>query len=172
MIELITSAAILVSSIYGTGQAPATDATTTLATSTQSAATVIAISTTTAFTNNTGVMAYVKQQYADEPVLVDIARCESAFRQYDPATGEVLHGVKDNQDIGVMQINEQYQGAEALSMGYDIDTVEGNVAYAQYLYETQGAAPWNASSACWSKAYAISQYQDQVAAAEVAIAAK
>jgi len=174
MIEFITSAAVLLSSIYGT----TTQATTTAqdaalaASSSQSTPIVVAISTTTAFTNNTGVEAYVKTQYAADPLLVDIARCESTFRQYDPKTGEVLHGLKDRQDIGVMQINEQYQGAKAASLGYDIDTVEGNVAYAAYLYQTQGAAPWSASSACWSKSYAINQYQTQIAAAEAAIAVK
>jgi hypothetical protein len=155
MIELITSAAMLVSSMYGVGQATTTVPQ--IASTTQPAATIVAISTTTAFTDNTGVEAYVKAQYADEPILVDIARCESAFRQYNSKTGGVLHGVKDNQDIGVMQINEQYQGAKAAAMGYDIDTVEGNVAYAQYLYETQGAAPWGASSTCWSADYASNE---------------
>ena len=174
MIEFITSAAVLLSSIYGT----AAQATTTAnqadiaASSSQLAPIVVAISTTTAFTDNTGVMAYVKAQYAGDPILADIARCESTFRQYDSKTGEVLHGVKDSQDIGVMQINEQYQGAKAAAMGYDIDTVEGNVAYAQYLYQTQGAAPWSASASCWSKSYAINQYQTQVAAAEQSLAVK
>ncbi len=154
MIEFITSAAVLLSSMYGTPAQATTTAPEIIASSTQTASIVVAISTTTSFTDNAGVMAYVKAQYWNEPILVDIARCESAFRQYDLKTGEVLHGVKDNQDIGIMQINEQYQGAKAASMGYDIDTVEGNVAYAAYLYQTQGAAPWNASSACWSNAYA------------------
>jgi hypothetical protein len=124
------------------------------------------ISTTTQFTDNTGVMAYVKKTYANEPILIDIARCESTFRQYDTATGGILHGKADVDDIGVMQINEKYQLDKALNAGYDIDTVEGNVAYAQYLYDTQGAAPWKASESCWSVAYANSQTSQSIALAE------
>ena len=165
MMHFLTGAAALISSVYGLTAQATTTATTTLqvasststSTSTQPAAIVVAISTTTAFTDNTNVMAYVKAQYASDPILIDIARCESAFRQYDAKTGEVLHGAQDNQDIGVMQINERYQGAKAASLGYDIDTVEGNVAYAKYLYETQGGGPWSASASCWSESYAAKQ---------------
>ena len=101
-------------------------------------------------------MAYVKKKYADEPILIDIARCESSFRQYDK-DGNILHGKANTGDIGVMQINETYHLEKASAMGYDIDTVEGNVAYAEYLYKTQGAAPWSASEPCWSPAYNASQ---------------
>jgi hypothetical protein len=157
MMELITSAAVLISSMYGTP----VQATTTIpqqdASSSQATTSlVVEMSTTTAFTDNTGVTAYVKAQYAQDPILIDIARCESTFRQYDAKTGAVLHGKVNSQDIGIMQINEQYQGAKAASLGYDIDTVEGNVAYGKYLYDTQGAAPWSASSPCWSRAYSSS----------------
>jgi hypothetical protein len=117
----------------------------------------VIISTKTQFTDNTGVMAYIKRIYANEPVLIDIARCESTFRQYNGATGGILHGKANTDDIGVMQINEKYQLTKALSLGYDIDTVEGNTAYAQYLYDTQGATPWKASESCWSVAYNNSQ---------------
>jgi hypothetical protein len=154
MIEFITSAAILVSSMYGSATTTASTTAAITASSSQPVAIVVALSTTTAFTDNTGVMAYVKQQYAGDPILVNIAACESTFRQYDAKTGDVLHGKVDSQDIGVMQINQKYQGDKAASMGFNIDTVEGNVAYAKYLYETQGAAPWSASSQCWSKSYA------------------
>jgi hypothetical protein len=111
-------------------------------------------------------MAYVKKTYANEPILIDIARCESSFRQYDGTTGGILHGKADADDIGVMQINEKYQLDKALSAGYDIDTVEGNVAYAQYLFDNQGAAPWKASESCWSVAYDNSQSTQTVALAD------
>lgn len=126
----------------------------------------VVISTSTQFTDNTGVMAYVKKTYANEPILIDIARCESSFRQYDGTTGGILHGKADADDIGVMQINEKYQLDKALSAGYDIDTVEGNVAYAQYLFDNQGAAPWKASESCWSVAYDNSQSAQMVALAD------
>ena len=93
---------------------------------------------------------YVEQSFADVPILADVARCESEFRQFD-SRGHVIRGTVDRNDVGVMQINERYHldGAEAL--GYDIYSVEGNMAYARYLYETRGLKPWNASKACWSK---------------------
>jgi peptidoglycan hydrolase-like protein with peptidoglycan-binding domain len=34
-------------------------------------------------------------------------------------------------------------------MGYDINTLAGNIAYARYLYDTEGTGPWLASASCW-----------------------
>lgn len=101
-------------------------------------------------------MAFVKSYYSDEPLLVDIARCESTFRQYDKA-GNILRGKVNSADVGVMQINETYHLDKAKAMGLDIRTTQGNVAYAKYLYDTQGAAPWSASQKCWSKPIAMSK---------------
>jgi len=50
-----------------------------------------------------------------------------------------------------MQINELYHADEAKALGYDIYTIQGNVAFARYLYDKQGTKPWMSSSACWSK---------------------
>ena len=145
MIELFTAAAMLVS-VYG----PATATTTISATSTP-APTVI-VDTIDASTT----MAFVKSYYSDEPVLIDIARCESSFRQYDK-NGNILRGKVNAADIGVMQINEKYHLETAKSMGYDIRTTAGNLAYAKYLYDTQGADPWSASQPCWSKQIAMAK---------------
>jgi hypothetical protein len=49
-----------------------------------------------------------------------------------------------------MQINERYQGPTAKLLGFDIYTVEGNIAYAKHLYEEQGSKPWQASAGCWA----------------------
>jgi len=95
------------------------------------------------------VEAYVRKSYADEPLLVDIARCESTFRQFDTG-GNIIRGKVNKGDIGVMQINEKYHAVDASKLGYNIYTVEGNVAYARYLYEHKGADPWSSSSPCWS----------------------
>ena len=92
---------------------------------------------------------YIETQYADTPILLRIAGCESTFRQYDSA-GNVLHGKVNHDDVGVMQINTSYHAEKATSMGYDLNTTQGNVAYAKYLYKTQGATPWSASEPCWS----------------------
>jgi hypothetical protein len=96
------------------------------------------------------VKEYVQTYFADEPIMIEIARCESTFQQYDK-DGSVHRGVVNDQDVGVMQINEHYHKDIAEKLGLDIYTIQGNVAYAQYLYEKKGTAPWSSSKACWSK---------------------
>lgn len=93
---------------------------------------------------------YVREYYNDTPVLAEIARCESGFVHFTDS-GKVLRGIKDSNDIGVMQINERFHLAQAKKLGYDIYSIEGNMAYAKYIYEKDGAAPWYASSKCWGK---------------------
>lgn len=92
---------------------------------------------------------YVEDSFADTPVMIAVSHCESKFRQYGE-NGTLLRG--DNpDDIGVMQINEHYHGAEAKAMGIDLYTIEGNVEFARYLYGKQGVIPWLSSSRCWDK---------------------
>lgn len=93
---------------------------------------------------------YVKTYFADVPVMADIASCESHYRQYD-SNGAIYRGTQNNQDVGVMQINEHYHLDTATKLGFDIYSIEGNVAYARYLYEKEGVTPWASSSPCWSK---------------------
>lgn len=93
---------------------------------------------------------YVDTYFADTPILVDVAMCESHFKQYD-STGQVHRGVVNNQDVGVMQINEHYHLATAQKLGLDIYTVQGNLAYAKYLYNKEGLGPWSSSKPCWGK---------------------
>lgn len=93
---------------------------------------------------------YVENYFADEPIMIKVAECESHFQQYS-ADGSVYHGKVDPDDIGVMQINQHYQGATAKQLGIDINTIEGNVAYAQYLYQKEGTQPWSSSKPCWGK---------------------
>ncbi len=92
----------------------------------------------------------VTEYFADTPIMIDIARCESEFRQTD-GNGNLLRGVVNRSDVGVMQINEYYHLKDSKKLGLDIHTIEGNMAYARHLYEKQGARPWIASSACWAK---------------------
>lgn len=92
--------------------------------------------------------AYLRKEFADRPILVDIARCESNFQQFDK-DGKLIRGRVDNADVGVMQINERYHADMAKKLGIDIYTVEGNVHYAKHLYDELGSKPWNASSKCW-----------------------
>jgi hypothetical protein len=54
-------------------------------------------------------------------------------------------------DVGVMQINEYYHGKAAQKLGIDLHTLDGNLEYAKYLYDTQGTNPWSASAPCWNR---------------------
>jgi hypothetical protein len=93
---------------------------------------------------------YVSDYFADIPLLARIAGCESHYRMIDKK-GNIIRGEVNQYDVGVMQINELYHKEDSEKLGFDIYTLEGNVAYARYLYEKQGAKPWVSSSACWSK---------------------
>jgi len=102
---------------------------------------------------------YVRSYFSDIPVMVEVAKCESRFRQHD-GNGEVLHGEKNNSDRGVMQINEDYHNENSEKLGYDILTLEGNTSYARYLFEKYGLKPWLSSSKCWRKTAAYSEYKE------------
>lgn len=79
--------------------------------------------------------------------LYQIAWCESRLRQFK--NGEVLRGIVNQKDVGILQINETYHKKEAEAMGIDIYTLEGNIKFGKYLYRTQGTQPWSASESCW-----------------------
>jgi hypothetical protein len=95
----------------------------------------------------------VRSYFADIPVLIEVARCESGF-QHDLANGSVIQGRIDAADTGVMQINKRYHEATATAMQLDIDDLYGNMEYARHLYEEQGTRPWNASMPCWGNTLA------------------
>lgn len=92
----------------------------------------------------------VKDYFKEVPILAEVARCESEYRQFN-SDGSVLRGIQNRQDVGVMQINEKYHLSTSQKLGINIYTLEGNMAYATYLYETQGTRPWEYSSKCWGK---------------------
>ena len=98
----------------------------------------------------------VEAYFSDLPIMVDIAHCESRFRQTD-TEGNVFRGVQNRYDVGVMQINELYHLDEAKKLGINIYTLKGNMEYARYLYENQGARPWMASSPCWAQSQKIAK---------------
>jgi hypothetical protein len=91
--------------------------------------------------------------------MIEIAKCESRFRQYDK-NGDVLHGEGNPLDRGVMQINEYYHDQDSSKLGYDILTLEGNTAYARVLFEKYGIKPWLSSFKCWGRTIAYSNYKD------------
>jgi hypothetical protein len=92
----------------------------------------------------------VEQYFSDLPIMVDVARCESHYIHLNK-DGTIRRGRANSYDVGVMQINEQYHLKTSKRLGYDIYSLEGNMAYARYLYEKEGARPWMASSPCWAK---------------------
>ena len=93
------------------------------------------------------VQEYVKTYFADEPVMYAIAGCESNYRQYD-ADGSILRNTHSSA-LGLFQIMQSTHEKTAAQLGIDIYTVEGNAAYAKYLYDQEGTAPWNSSKGCW-----------------------
>jgi hypothetical protein len=99
---------------------------------------------------NQTVEQYVREYFADDPIMAEIARCESRFKQFDK-DGSIHRGVVNDQDLGVMQVNEFYHGVTAKKLGLDLYSIQGNVAYAKYLYDKEGTQPWISSSPCWSK---------------------
>lgn len=94
--------------------------------------------------------AYVREYFADTPILADIAWCESRMRHLDK-DGTILRGMVDSDDIGVMQINTRYHLEDSLELGLDVYSLKGNLEYARHIYEKQGTKPWLASSPCWGK---------------------
>jgi hypothetical protein len=96
--------------------------------------------------------AYVNTYFANEPVMIAIASCESHFHQYNP-DGTLVKNPKSTA-VGVFQIMDSVHSEVAADLGIDIYTTQGNAAYAQYLYQHAGTAPWNASKACWGKTQA------------------
>lgn len=143
MIELTTGVAFLLSSMYGFGAPAVASAFETVGTTPEKAKSVV-------LQDRKAVEKYLREKFADTPLLVEIARCESTFSQFDKE-GNVIRGIVNSKDVGVMQINERYHLETAIKLGFDLHTIEGNTAYAQYLYDKEGAAPWKASSKCWGK---------------------
>ena len=99
---------------------------------------------------NADVESEVREYFADIPLMAEISKCESHYRQFEK-DGSIFRGKVNNQDVGAMQINEYYHKDRATKLGYDLHTLEGNMAYARVLYEEQGGQPWVSSSPCWKK---------------------
>lgn len=96
---------------------------------------------------------YVREYFADAPVMIEIARCESKFRQFNK-DGSVLKNSLGSSATGMFQIMASIHEPVADKLGLDINTIQGNAAYARYLYDKQGTKPWQAdpkSKNCWGK---------------------
>lgn len=147
MIEITTSLLFLVSSLYGGAASASTDnSSQAKADPIQKQELVESVKTDNPITFEQ----YVREYFSDDPILAEIAKCESTFRQYS-SSGEVIKGRVNKSDVGVMQINKYYHLKQAEKLGYDLHTIEGNMAYAKVLYNREGTKPWNSSSKCWKK---------------------
>jgi len=155
MNELTTGVLFLMSSVFGSGQAES------------QVASIAKIETASDANNSLTITVsdtidpkkmeiYLRDEFAETPLLVEIARCESNFKQFDP-DGNLIKGRVDPADIGVMQINTRYHAETAAKLGHDLKSVEGNIAYAKYLYAKEGSKPWNASSKCWSVSQSVAK---------------
>lgn len=96
----------------------------------------------------------VVKEIALAPELHPVCSCESTGSAYNEPVqfnkdGSVRRGKINPHDIGMCQINTDWNGADAKALGFDIYTREGNIKMANYLYEHRGLQPWSASRACW-----------------------
>lgn len=107
----------------------------------------------------------VKEYFSDIPILAEIAHCESNYTQIGK-DGEIMRGTNPD-DVGVMQINEYYNGDSSAKLGYDIETLDGNLAFARHLYLQYGTQPWKASSKCWRTALKPSKLGSKIALASM-----
>lgn len=112
---------------------------------------------------------YIRNYFADEPIMAEIAKCESQFRQFGK-DGKVIQN-PGSSAVGVFQIMASIHDNFADDkLGLDIYSLQGNAAYARFIYDREGTRPWNASKACWSKSQA---YKDiQAESFKVAVATK
>jgi hypothetical protein len=99
---------------------------------------------------NANVEIEVREYFADIPLMAEVAKCESRYRQFEN-DGSVFRGKINDRDVGALQINEYYHAERAKKLGYDLYTLKGNMQYARLLYKEQGAQPWVSSSPCWKK---------------------
>lgn len=140
-IELITAATLLFSTLYGP---PPSDE---MATFRQAD---VGFKQTALADRPLTLEQYVRDYFRDTPIMAEIARCESRFRHLGRG-GTVLRGEVTVEDLGVMQINEFYHEDTAKTLGFDLHTLDGNLAYAKWLYAKEGITPWLSSSRCWQK---------------------
>jgi hypothetical protein len=97
--------------------------------------------TSTPVYNQVIVEQLVRDYFKDIPVMIDIAKCESKFRQFTDSGAPFRGGVGGGM-IGVFQFYEQVHQAPARALGLDLATLEGNIAYARHLYTESGSTPW------------------------------
>lgn len=112
--------------------------------------------------DNEGVQDLVEDTFGSDHVMTDVARCESSFRQYG-SDGDVLTN-EESGAVGVFQLLEDWHAQPAEDIGLSIYTAEGNIEYAEELYELDGLKPWSPSSLCWDDGTVIETDTDELRA--------
>lgn len=102
------------------------------------------------FKRSPSVEEYVRGYFSSNPIMAEIAWCESKFKHFG-TNGDIIRGEVNASDVGVMQINEYYHSMTADKLGYNLYSLNGNLLYADYLFEREGTTPWFASSKCWGR---------------------
>ena len=121
-----------------------------LATSASSTAPVATTTQSVTMPASQSVEDYVRDYFKDAPIMAEIAHCESRFKQLN-ADGSVVKNPHSSA-VGAFQVMASIHASTAKNaLGLNIYTLKGNAAYARYLYENEGTAPWNDSKACWGK---------------------
>lgn len=99
---------------------------------------------------NAAVEASIRFYFADIPVMAEIAKCETNFKQYN-LDGSAYYDSSGTY-IGVFQFNKAIHAPKAQALGLDLATIDGNLMYARHLYDQSGTSPWKG---CLPKAGAI-----------------
>ena len=82
----------------------------------------------------------IREEFADAPVMIFIAKCESGFKNVPSKTG----------DFGPFQINQVHLNT-LKTLGLDRTNVDDNIKFARYLYNQKGTQPWYMSAKCWQQ---------------------
>jgi len=91
-----------------------------------------------------------KNMGVDPQLAVDIAWCESRWREYALGTAAVV-GV----DKGDLQVNSYYHDDPMRDMGLNPNTPSDLLFYGLTLLKNDGTRHWSASEFCWSKLQAL-----------------
>lgn len=112
---------------------------------------LLAFANTAHAESNVGVEQAVRTYFADLPVMVKIAKCESGFEHFDPdePNGLNTNPAPNSSASGVFQILLKTHGPAAAALGFDITTIQGQLDYARYLYNQNGTRDWKATQHCW-----------------------
>ena len=87
------------------------------------------------------IIRLITETFPDAPTMIDVARCESTFRNVQ---GELSN------DFGPLQINVVHLPV-LQKMGLDRTKIEDNIKFARYLYDQSGLIPWKNSQHCWNR---------------------